>query len=451
MANKRTYRRMLVLGCLLVIIFISAFLWLRPLLNVGSGYAAKHACSCHYLQDRELVDISKNDLNFSVLSWFSLRAFAGGVEARLLGLVPRRAYYFSGVGCTLDNRGNRDFTALALGESAGAMNIQDAGFPPDYGGFDRDKLAAALDFGMAPVPGGGARGIVVLQDGKLSGERYAEGYNRDTRLLGWSMTKTLTAMATGASLHHRQTSAPAAAPSLEEYVKETALFPQIWKDARRNISRESLLRMNSGLGWNEAYGGLSDATIMLHEYADMAAYQMGMPGVVPPGEVWNYSSGTTNTLMELLRRERGGAGELYNFLYDSLYHRIAPSLLLEPDQSGRPVGSSYGWATARDWARLGQFMLQDGVWQGDTLLPPGWVDYLRQPAAGSEGTYGGQTWLKGPDMPSLPDDAFMMQGFQDQRVFMLPQERIVIVRLGHNDDQVTDFDGLVRRILEARK
>jgi CubicO group peptidase (beta-lactamase class C family) len=451
MANKRTYRRLLVLSCLLVLIFISAFLWFRPLINVGSGYAAKHGCSCHYLQGRSLEDISEKDLNFSVLSWFTLRAFDGGVEARLAGLVPRRAYFFPGIGCTLDSRGDRDFTALALDASTGAVNVQDAGLPPDYGGFDRDKLSEALDFGMAPVPGGGARGIVVLQDGKLAGERYAEGFDRDTRLLGWSMTKTLTALAMGASLHDRHLKAPALAPNIEEYVEEDALFPEIWTDARKNISRESLLRMNSGLGWNEAYGGLSDATIMLHEQPDMAAYQVGMPAVVPPKENWVYSSGTTNTLMELLRRERGGTAELYHFLYDSLFHQISPSLLIEPDQSGRPVGSSYGWATARDWARLGQFMLQDGVWEGDTLLPAGWVDYLRQPAEGSEGDYGGQTWLKGPDMPSLPEEAFMMRGFQDQRVFILPKERIVVARLGHNDDKVADFDGLINRILAARQ
>lgn len=94
-------------------------------------------------------------------------------------------------------------------------------------------------------------------------------------------------------------------------------------------------------------------------------------------------------------------------------------------------------------------MLQDGVWNGDTLLPPGWIDYLLEPAAGSEGTYGGQTWLPGPDMPSLPADAYMMRGFQDQRVFIIPSRRLVIARLGHGNDKVTDFDGLVQQILAS--
>jgi CubicO group peptidase (beta-lactamase class C family) len=94
-------------------------------------------------------------------------------------------------------------------------------------------------------------------------------------------------------------------------------------------------------------------------------------------------------------------------------------------------------------------MLQDGIWEGDTLLFPGWVDYLREPAVGSEGTYGAQTWLPGPDMPSLPKDAFMMRGFQDQRVFIIPSRQLVIVRLGHGVDKSTDFEGLVSRLLEG--
>ncbi len=187
---------------------------------------------------------------------------------------------------------------------------------------------------------------------------------------------------------------------------------------------------------------------MLHERPDFADFALRSLVIEEPGTVWNYSSGTTNIVMEYLRQELGGNDQLY-ILIDSIFAPIAPSLLIEPDQSGRPVGSSYGWATARDWARLGQFMLQDGVWDGRRILPAGWIDFMRQPATGSDGVYGGHLWLPGPDTPSLPADAYMMRGFQDQRVFVIPSRNMVIARLGHGEDKVTDFDGLVSRILAA--
>jgi CubicO group peptidase (beta-lactamase class C family) len=162
-----------------------------------------------------------------------------------------------------------------------------------------------------------------------------------------------------------------------------------------------------------------------------------------------YSSGTTNILVELI--EQNTPLETAHEFMHKLYAPVAPSLLLEPDQAGRPVGSSYGWATARDWANLGQFMLQDGVWNGDTLLPPGWIDWMRTPAKGSEGIYGGQTWLPGPDMPDLPKDAFLMRGFQDQRVIIIPSHQLVIARLGHEDDKTADFNELVKQLLVTGK
>lgn len=422
---------------LLLALCFAAYLWLRPLLNIGSGYAAKQACSCHFLQGRSLEEISEQDLNFSVLGWVSLTAAregdrAGSLNSHLLGLVPRRAIYREGIGCTLQQAEGLDFP-----EEAYRISVEDPIREPELSVTVNDQLAKTLDWMMEPTPSGGARGIVVLQNGQLIGESYAEGFDRTTRLPGWSMTKTLTGLAVGAWLRGTD---PASL---------TDLFPEIWTDERSAISLADLLHMNSGLAWNEAYGAISDATIMLHERPDMAAQQMRQPAVAPPNTKWVYSSGTTNTLMEYLRRELGDNQALYEFLYDSLLHRVAPSLLIEPDQIGRPVGSSYGWATTRDWARLGQLMLQDGIWNGDTLLPPGWIDYMREPAAGSDGIYGAQLWLKGPDTPSLPDDGYAMRGFQDQRVFVIPSRGLVIARLGHGNDRSTDFDALLRRLLTA--
>jgi hypothetical protein len=283
-----------------------------------------------------------------------------------------------------------------------------------------------------------------MQNGRIIGERYARGYDEKSMLLGWSMTKTLTGMLVGRAF----TDPSDTLFNLEAIFGKDKLYPAWSADARANIRLADLLHMNSGLGWNEAYGSISDATIMLHEQPSVAAYAAGMPALKAPEEEWAYSSGTTNILMDLVTRQLPDDEPITAFIH-GLYGNIAPSLLIEPDQSGLPVGSSYGWATARDWANLGQFMLQDGIWNGDTLLPPGWIDWMQEPAAGSEGTYGGQLWLPGPDMPSLPGDAFMMRGFQDQRVFIIPSRQLVIARLGPSEDKVTDFDGFVSRILQV--
>ncbi|WP_168797539.1 serine hydrolase domain-containing protein [Neolewinella litorea] len=440
-------KRWLVGLTLFIVLLFSAYLWVKPLLSIGGGYAAKHACSCHFLQGRALEEISEHDLNFSVLGRYSLERFGDTVRASLPGLMERRAVHLPGRGCVLINDPKLSLPP-ADGKPATAREPQAFRLAPNDTGqvttFTPD-LSAALDFGMQAVPGGGARGLVILKDGQLAGERYAPGCDHNSRLLGWSMTKTLTGLAVGAYLYRNSATHTAPADAAKQ---NTGLFPTYWTDARSDIALADLLRMNSGLAWNEGYGSITDATVMLHERPDFADFALRSQLTATPGREWNYSSGTTNILMEYLRGEIGDNAGLYAFV-DSLFRPVAPSLLIEPDQSGRPVGSSYGWATTRDWARLGQLMLQEGIWQGDTLVPAEWIEFMREPAAGSEGIYGAQLWLPGPDTPSIPADAFMMRGFQDQRVFILPSHGLVIARLGHSDDKVTDFDGLIQRILVA--
>lgn len=432
-------RRWFILFLVVVTLLSAAFVWLRPLLGIGAGYAAKHACSCHFLQGRELDEISAHDLDFSVLGYVGLEREGNSIHSSFFGLVPREARYREGIGCTLINA--PDKALQEVGALAGAVPVGGAGeakTAPTLPAYVR-----AVDFALAPREDTETRGLVILRNGKIVAEAYAEGYDQNTPLLGWSMTKTLTALALGRALNPELDSLPPA-----ELTARRGLFPEVWTDSvRRQIPLASLLQMNSGLLWNEAYGSLSDATIMLHEHTDMAKYAYSAPAVAPPGTEWVYSSGTTNILTEVIDREVPLASA-HEFIH-GLLRPVAPSLLIEPSQAGLPVGSSYGWATARDWARLGQLMLQNGVWDGDTLLPPGWVDYLLEPAAGSDGTYGGQTWLPGPDMPSLPTDAYMMRGFQDQRVFVLPSRDMVITRLGHGADKAFDFNGLVKEALAA--
>ncbi|MEM7573159.1 MAG: serine hydrolase [Bacteroidota bacterium] len=437
MKVRRRYVFLLTLFSLLLIGYLVA----KPLLRTATGYAAKQACSCHFLQGRELEDIAENDLNFSLLTRVKLdfNHEYDGVEARLFGLFKREARYITGQGCILINDrklGLPPVQPLPLADGTAADSVMN--FEPLLDSLDLDtaQLAAALDFGMTPVTGGGARAVAVFQAGNLLAERYAAGYDAKTLLPGWSMTKTITGLLLG-----QRNLLP----------EQASLFREWGDDERAQIKLDDLMKMSSGLAWEESYGSMTDATRMLHHRPDFAQYTCSKKAKQPPGEEWVYSSGTTNILMELYLRSFPDRQAGINAIYTDLFYPIgAYSFRIEPDQSGRPVGSSYAWATARDWARIGQLMLQEGRWEGQQIVPAAWIAYMREPApACADGDYGGQTWLKGPDMPSLPDNAFLLRGFQDQRVIVIPDQELVIVRLGHNDDQTADFDGLVSRVLAA--
>jgi CubicO group peptidase (beta-lactamase class C family) len=211
-------------------------------------------------------------------------------------------------------------------------------------------------------------------------------------------------------------------------------------DGRERIRVADLLAMSSGLQWNEAYGAVSDVTGMLYLQPDMAAFARAQPLAHPVGTVWSYSSGTAVILSRIAQEAAGE--DLLAFINTRLFTPLGiTSATLEPDEHGTPVGSSYMYATARDWARYGQFLLQDGVWQGQELLPAGYVTMMATPVPASDGQYGqGQTWLWGSDAAiphvnpdaafGIPSDTFWMSGHDGQNVAIIKSRQLVIVRLG---------------------
>jgi CubicO group peptidase (beta-lactamase class C family) len=216
-----------------------------------------------------------------------------------------------------------------------------------------------------------------------------------------------------------------------------------WADAgdgRDRIHIADLLSMTSGLRFNEAYGAVSDVTRMLYLQPDAAGFARDQPLQHPPGEVWSYSSGSANILSRIVQDAAGklGAGVARAKLFDPLG---MASATLETDEDGTLVGSSYMYATARDWARYGQFLLQKGVWQGQELLPAGYVAMMATPVAPSGGQYGhGLVWLWGSDAQvpgknpdtafGIPADIFWMEGHDGQYIAIIPSRQLVIVRLG---------------------
>jgi len=444
----KIFRRIVGVLALLIVAF-GMLLWLKPpaLLRVGANYSAKIVCSNVFLARRDPEEVLRVDVQapgFSILRLMrvSVDRQGGVVRAGFFGVIgDGLAQYRLNKGCTVMPDGKLDVSAPA---ELNAMSRIGAPVPPvppsafssgpwpDGAAVETNKAIDQL-LKDAALAGPGARAIVVVDHGRIVGEYYAPGFEPNTPLLGWSMTKTVMAGAIGMLIKDGKLSLAQAG---------------FWRgnDGREKIRLKDLLAMSSGLQWNEAYGAVSDVTSMLYLQPDMAAFARSPTLAHAPGEEWLYSSGTAVILsriaQEALDQGATEAQDLATFVKARLFIPIGiTTATIEPDERGTLVGSSYMYATARDWARYGLFLLQDGIWQGEELLPPGYVTLMATPVDASRGQYGmGQTWLWGseavtpgvnPDAAfGIPPDAFWMSGHDGQSVCIIKSRQLVIVRLG---------------------
>ena len=292
------------------------------------------------------------------------------------------------------------------------------------------------------------RAVIVLYDGQLIAEHYADGFNAKTKLAGWSMTKTVTGALIGILVKQGKLLVGSPAPVPE------------WRsagDPRHAISIENLLQQRSGLDFDEVYYRASDATRMLFLKSDMAAFTASHPLKFQPGSVFHYSSGNSNILSRIIRQTVGDS--LYvGFPYKELFYKLGMySAVLEPDPSGTFVGSSYMYASARDWARLGLLFLDNGVINKERILPEGWVTESTKSVSSDKRGYGYQIWLNtGSDSsdkhyPSAPSDMFYADGFESQLIFVIPSKKLVIVRLGFTQHNNFNADLFLHDILACIK
>ncbi len=463
-------RRLKILFASLAALIVAAAVFVTvAVLPTGTGFAAKIYCSAVFVTGLTPERARAEDL--ANLAWMgsALRTEVDrenqSVHASVWGLASRQALYREGVGCTMIIDTTPEQMRAQVPElppvpdhSGEVWPMGDAIEPgQSVPGLDHKKLAAAVDAMFAevdPEKPRWTRAVVVVYDDKLIAERYAVGISRDTKLLGWSMSKSVNAAHVGVLVGEDKLDLYAPAPISQWHGAG---------DPRAEITLDQLMRMSSGLEFSEVYGPLSDATEMLFEIRDSAALAIDKPLVGPPDTIWNYSSGTSNILSKIVRdtvEATGGADAYWAFPRTGLFDRIGMThTVCEHDPSGTLVGSSFCYATARDWARFGLLHLHDGVWQGERVLPVGWVDYIRTPTPmAPQAEYGAQWWTNvgrpegSPErrFPSLPIDTYQASGFQGQAVVVIPSRKLVVVRLGMtNDRNVLQLDESVARVIDA--
>jgi CubicO group peptidase (beta-lactamase class C family) len=236
-------------------------------------------------------------------------------------------------------------------------------------------------------------------------------------------------------------------------IMKSAPISEWASDERSKITTNDLLHMNSGLEWEEDYGKISDVTKMLFIEEDMTKSQINKPLVGKPNNTWNYSSGTTNLLSGILRKQFKTHQEYLDFWYTNLLDKIGMnSAIVETDMAGNFVGSSYGWATTRDWAKFGLLYLHKGNWNGEQIFDESWAKYVATPTNTSNGQYGAQFWLNaGGRFPNAPKDMYYASGYQGQMVAIFPSHDLVIVRMGLKEDPEFNFNSLLSGVVGSLK
>lgn len=448
-----------ILGLMLFATLIYGGNYLSKVLSAGSGFSAKNICSAYFLSgmpgQKTVAEILLPSAPVLSNVSFEIDKPNRQVDTWFFGLAHRRAVFNEGTGCTLLREGReqmqRELEIVSVSEPNTAL-AWPQGSAAATGNTLLEPLLEQAFTETDPKNVRNTKAVVVIHRGQLVAEKYAQGVTADTPLPGWSMTKSVTNLLIGLLINDGTIRLTQTAP--------VPLWYEEKGDPRGEITIDQLLRMSSGLAFDEEYSIYGDVARMLSVEADAAGFAASKPLIAEPGSVWSYSSGTSNILSGVIRRTIGGyMQEYYDFTQKRLFLPLGiRTASLETDNNGTFIGSSYMYASARDWARLGQFCLQDGRWLGERLLPEGWMTYSTTPTPNNpRNNYGAHFWLNAdPEddsqqrtWPDLPVDTYSMNGYQGQRVIIIPSKELVVVRLGFSGSPNRGIEPLVAGIIDV--
>jgi CubicO group peptidase (beta-lactamase class C family) len=460
--------------------FLLSFLMLNTLVQaqidgltiwkVAALRQAKTVCSGVFISGRSTDDILVNDLDVLDVKTvtISVNQSAKKVDVTLDDGFVATAIYRPECGCTIVLDANEaeiraqethripilpPLTVSSLWPKGEGVNFDKTTSP-----INQRKMQKAMDYAFDEPHQNkklkrGTRAAVVVYDGKIVSEQYAEGFTKDMPLITWSMNKSIVNALAGIMVKKGKLD-----------IHKNAPVPE-WKnpdDPRHPITTDQLLRMSSGLSFVEEYSPqLVDVVVMLYGTTNAGQYAATRPLKSAPDSEWYYSSGTTNIISRIIRHQLKDYPTYAAFPYAELFNKLGMHrTTFEMDASGTFIGSSFAYSTARDMARFGQFLLEDGVWNGERILPEGWVEYSTTPTSKCEkGDYGAQIWLNRGETgnsenrrwPHLPTDAFGFSGFDGQSVAIIPSRNAVIVRLGRTKggQAAWDQDIFMGKVLKA--
>ena len=435
------WRRYAVAVVLMLGMIIAACVY-RPdkALRVAMGLAAHDLCSAVFITGRDpdaayFEGIAPRP-GFRLVSRFVHYEVnrEKGLTQAWIGGVRRRAQFTPGRGCMVLLGGEPQLKP-ARSEPASLAILPDiAG--PGVAAPSSPAIAAGLDrlFTDAdPKSLRQVKAVVVLHRGKIIAERYAEGFGVDTPVNGWSASKSIMSALVGVLVREGKLR-----------VDQPAPVP-LWRvagDPRGTITIDELLRMTSGLSVDEDNSGFDVSSQIQYNERDTYRASIVRPLKHRPGAAFHYGSPNTLILSGIARQLSGGTNEAFQrFARQELFEPLGMSgVTMETDGAGTALVSSYILAPPRSWARFGQLYLQDGKIGAVRILPPGWVDFSARATLGSD--YGAGFWTNRSGAEDaqarigagMPADAFYASGAMGQRIYILPTQQVVIVRMGLTPD-----------------
>ncbi|BDD09582.1 serine hydrolase [Fulvitalea axinellae] len=380
-----------------LLFFIIIGSYFRSMLRIISGFSAKLTNGALFISQRPIANIRGQELSFFPVNLVKIQTDGQNKSVSGSFFKVSRSVQF-----TPETGGK--FISSPVAHSL-----------PPLPSPHKNKETKAEDFA-----------VLAFKQGELIFEKYAIGIDSNTRLPGWSVTKSVMNALVGI------------ASKRFGFDIHKPVRPSEWlKDERKNITWAHLLEMSDGLKWREKYDRVSEVSRMLYLKNDMASYALRQKSSRKAGSYWNYSSGSSNILSYLLKRFFANENEYLRFPYEHFSSQLEmDSFFFETDNSGTFVGSSYAWATPRDWAKFGLMYANGGVYNDKRILDSSWVDYTRKPTpACATGEYGAHFWLNASvngkqSLPGVPEDLLYCKGFQGQRIYIINSMDLVLLRFG---------------------